>query len=157
MVESKNVAEQSQQPVTQQKTGKNNNKVPIIVFSVVIIIIAIISISSFISNSHPKQTTVVTEPNNTNMWFQGGNLHKATFTQWRSADNANKLATCADWLSASLWKGHLNTPNDFNRLKPKAKILLNAIDEAVKGDDFREKNITDAVAVIIQTSNNFAP
>ena len=34
-------------------------------------------------------------------WFQGGNLHKATVAEWKNASYQNKLATSADWLSAT--------------------------------------------------------
>lgn len=65
-------------------------------------------------------------------WFPSeGNLHRATVSQWRNASYQNKLATASDWLAATRWKGHLNSPADFDRLKSKAKILVYGVDLAV--------------------------
>lgn len=33
-------------------------------------------------------------------WFRGGTLHSASVAEWNRATEANKLATCGDWIAA---------------------------------------------------------
>jgi len=90
-------------------------------------------------------------------WYEGGNLHGATFAQWRGATYQNKLATAADWLAASKWKGHLKSPSDFARMKVKAQILVNAVDQAVTVEEMDSLQVTESAAVIITLSNDLGP
>ena len=32
-------------------------------------------------------------------WYDGGNLHQATMAEWGKATEANKLATCGEWVA----------------------------------------------------------
>ena len=32
-------------------------------------------------------------------WYEGGTLHQSTMAQWSKGSEADKLATCADWVS----------------------------------------------------------
>jgi hypothetical protein len=93
-------------------------------------------------------------------WFQGGNLHNATVAQWKSATYRNKLATAADWLAATKWKGHLNSQGDFDRLKVKAQMLVSAIDKVVAGkemDQLGSMKVNEISASIVTMSNNLGP
>ena len=96
-------------------------------------------------------------PSSSNQWFQGGNLHKATVAQWKGATYKNKLATAADWLAANQWKGHLKTTNDFEKIKVKAQMLVNAVDEVVtvKQTDFLQA--AEIAAAIMTMSNDLGP
>ena len=38
-------------------------------------------------------------------WYEGGTLHDATIAQWKRAKRQDKIATCADWVSALLMRG----------------------------------------------------
>lgn len=90
-------------------------------------------------------------------WFQGGNLHSATVGQWEKASYQNKLATAADWLVATKWKGHLTSPGDFDRLKLKAQMLVNAVDEVIAGQQADYLHVAEIAAVLVNMSNDFRP
>lgn len=65
-------------------------------------------------------------------WYEGGTLQQSTAAHWRVAKFENKLATAADWLSASVWKDSLRTPEDYDRLRPAARQLVDALDREVE-------------------------
>ena len=70
------------------------------------------------------------------------------------------MATAGDWLAATKWKGHLNSPGDFNRLKIKADMLVNAVDGSINVDNIDEigtMNITEIATIIISASNDLEP
>lgn len=90
-------------------------------------------------------------------WYEGGTLHKATVAQWNAATNQNKLATAADWLAATKWKNHLNSPADFNKMKVKAQILVNAINEAASEKQPESWQITDVATPIMLIANDIGP
>lgn len=92
-------------------------------------------------------------------WFQNGNLHKATIAEWKNASYQNKLATAADWLAATKWKGHLASPDDFDRLKSKAQMLVNAVDKVTTAItvDHDHEQVTHIAAALITLSNDIGP
>lgn len=92
-------------------------------------------------------------------WFHGGNLHNATIAEWKAASYQDKLATAADFLSATQWKGHLNSPNDFNKLKRKAQMLVYAIDKTVAGTGMwvDTLKVAEIAAAIITMANDLGP
>ena len=90
-------------------------------------------------------------------WFQGGNLHKATIAEWKNASYQNKLATAADWLSATKWKGHLTSPDDFDRLKFKAQMLVNSVDEVIAGQQVDYLQVAEIAVALVNMSNDFSP
>jgi hypothetical protein len=70
-------------------------------------------------------------------WYQGGTLHNKTVREWRAANDADKLATCADFV-ARIWDGKkfkpsiqqgLHTPED---MKPYAIELVSFINAYVR-------------------------
>ncbi len=90
-------------------------------------------------------------------WFKSGNLHSATVAQWKNASYQNKLATAADWLVATKWKGHLTSPDDFDRLKLKAQMLVNAVDEVIAGQQVDYLHVAEIAAALVNMSNDFSP
>ena len=48
-------------------------------------------------------------------WYDGGNLHQATMAEWSKATEANKLATCGDWVSG-LYSRDLYNDNVMNAI-----------------------------------------
>lgn len=90
-------------------------------------------------------------------WFQGGTLHRATYAQWNSASYENKLATASDWLASTKWKGHLNTPNDFARLKVKAGMLAKGLDEVTTIEGMGSLKVNEAAAMVIMIANDLDP
>ena len=96
-------------------------------------------------------------PSSSRQWLQGGNLHNATISEWKSATYQNKLATAADWLATTKWKGHLNSPNDFDKIKVKAQMLVKAVDEVVTGKQIDFMKVTEISAAIVTMSNDLGP
>lgn len=94
----------------------------------------------------------------TDAWFHGGNLHKATVSQWKSASYKNKLATAGDYLASTLWDNSLNSTNDFEKLKIKADQLVSGIDYVIRAQGTDDIKINEIAGTIIATSgNNLGP
>lgn len=84
------------------------------------------------------ESSIQTSPNSINkQWYQGGTLHKASALEWQNATYENKLATCADFISA-LWEdNHLNPSianqiTSIHSMRPLAEDLLSELDEAME-------------------------
>lgn len=60
-------------------------------------------------------------------WWKGGTLHNVPLATWRAATDANRLATAADWLSNTTWKGRIRTWEDVARLRVAAARLALAV------------------------------
>lgn len=91
-------------------------------------------------------------------WCRGGTLHRATVREWKSATSSNKLATAADWLAATKWEGHLNTPDDFRRMRTRALTLVTAVDESVRGSDvWSDSNVAEISAALLTLSDDLGP
>ena len=74
-------------------------------------------------------------------WHTGGTLHNATLERWRAADDANRLATCADLITMDLLKQGIH-PREIrlDDVKPMAVELEACITrggDATVGDDAR--------------------
>lgn len=41
-------------------------------------------------------------------WYDGGTLHQSTMAEWGKGSEANKLATCGDWVSGFYSNKRLN-------------------------------------------------
>ena len=111
-------------------------------------------------NDTPKpKPTPRSQTTTTTHWATGGNLHNATVEQWKRATYQNKLATAADWLAATEWKNHLKVPADFDRLKVKAQMLVNAVDKVVAGKetDSLQLTVTEIAAALVVMSNDLGP
>ena len=94
-------------------------------------------------------------------WFSGGTLHKSTVRDWKNASYKNKLATCSDWLAATLWKGHLNSMRDFEKVKIKSQKLVGALNDLVNDssvyDTIKDQSISEYAAAIITMANDLGP
>ncbi len=62
-------------------------------------------------------------------WYEGGNLHKVKIEDWRVATDENKLATCADFISAT------DKNISMDELLTKSVELKTCIDTAIVGVD----------------------
>lgn len=86
---------------------------------------------------------------NAKEWYEGGTLHDATIAQWKRASQSNKLATCADWLSALYMRGNLTiSVSDFSDLRTYAGALVNYIDEASGKTRALDGETANSVALI---------
>lgn len=97
------------------------------------------------------------KPGSSTQWYKGGNLHKATVTEWENATPQNRLATTADWLSTTKWKGHLNSPADFQKLKEKSQLLVDALAEASSGNSLDSLTVSELAASLLLISSDFGP
>lgn len=92
----------------------------------------------------------------TKEWYEGATLHKATFKEWKSATDQNRLATAADFLAATTWKDALKKPSDFDKLKIKAAVLVKGINESVpEGSEFMK--VHEIAAALVTLSNDLGP
>ena len=55
-------------------------------------------------------------------WVLGGTLHSASVAEWTRATEANKLATCGDWIAA--WERHGQTRKKYGSME---EIRSNAV------------------------------
>ena len=68
---------------------------------------------------------------------KGGNLHKSTVKEWRTASNSNKRATASDWVLASKKiKGKVVQSGDVNTVKKYADELVKCINSTVLDSGF---------------------
>ena len=82
-------------------------------------------------------------------WYEGGTLHDATIAQWKRAKRQDKIATCADWVSALLMKSKLDlviaSPDD---LKKCVTALVDYIDKSCKNTKSLDKENANSVALL---------
>jgi hypothetical protein len=109
------------------------------------------------SDSGGGTSSTSSSQNSSKQWFQGGTLHQATAAQWKAATYENKLATASDWLAATTWKGHLNSPRDFDRLKGKAQLLVNGVDEVINANPTGVVSPAEVAATIVTIANDLGP
>jgi hypothetical protein len=67
-------------------------------------------------------------------WFRGGTLHNASVAEWNRATEANKLATCGDWIAA--WERDGLTSKKYGsmeEIRADAVELRGCLNEAVQG------------------------
>mgnify|MGYP006916030896 CR=1 FL=1 len=85
---------------------------------------------------------------NAKEWYEGGNLHNSTVAQWKKASQANKLATCGDWLANFWMKSKLDlTIYSMDDLKKYASMLVDYIDTATKSTRDLDKQPVNGVAL----------
>ena len=92
-------------------------------------------------------------------WWVGGTLHQATVDTWADAAHSNKLATAADYLSATKWKGHVN-PESMSRLRAASVKLVDAVDEVVRTyqeQGMGSQQVAEIAAAIIKMANDLGP
>lgn len=82
-------------------------------------------------------------------WYEGGTLHQATIAQWKRASQSNKLATCADWISALYMNGKLDISiSGMNDVKTHAEALVDYVDSASKNTRSLDGETANSVAIM---------
>ncbi|MGE4195315.1 MAG: hypothetical protein AB7E51_18175 [Pseudodesulfovibrio sp.] len=85
----------------------------------------------------------------TNMWYEGGSLHKSTVSQWKDAGPANRLATAADWVLVSpKIKTLAQNSSNIDVIKPFAEELVICVDKTVEGQSNVDQSKTAEVATM---------
>lgn len=82
---------------------------------------------------------------NSNSWYEGGNLHKKDGTEWKRATEHNKLATCADFtMTIALRNGE--EPSVFSsKFKKASESLKDCIDKFYKLPESEKITVPQAV------------
>ena len=100
---------------------------------IILFIVGIIFLSGCVDNSSTKSnkmpTSTKTPVNTVDNWYEGGSLHKAKISNWKTSTDKNKLATCADFMAI------VDNSVSMNELKKRATSLKNCIDKAVEGPE----------------------
>jgi hypothetical protein len=82
----------------------------------------------------------------TRSWYEGGTLHSAKGKDWRTATNANRLATSADFVAKASTEDLLTfTIQGIDDLKPYAVELSNCLTEFLKSEFTDTQPIPDSV------------
>lgn len=136
----------------QQKKKKAQKGCGIGCLSILLLFAFIITIGECSSPDTSKTTS-----SSSAQWYKNGSLHNATFDEWKRATSENRLATVADWLASTNWKGHLKSSSDFEKLKIKAQILVNAVDEVGTAEGTESLQVNEIAATIITMTNDLGP
>jgi hypothetical protein len=75
-------------------------------------------------------------------WYEGGTLHQSKIAEWKKATEANKLATCADFIAKARKIANMND------LLAKSVGLRACITEATKGLPSTDNEKVSDVAVL---------
>lgn len=87
----------------------------------------------------------------TEEWYEGGDLHDANLSEWRSASRSNKLATSADFVvKIKIKEGTPKSQIDLDGMKPEAEQMMKCITETA-GDKSEEaidsQNVSEIAAL----------
>ncbi len=79
-------------------------------------------------------------------WYEGGTLHKAKISEWKSATSKNKLATCADFMAT------VDNSVSMDVLKRRAQALVTCIDKSTKGlENTNNESVSSIASLCITT------
>jgi len=78
-------------------------------------------------------------------WYEGGTLHDKSALEWQTASSADKLATCADfvttmWQNGDLKRSIANRLSTVDDVRPYAQELVVFLDTAFKPDPDIQQN-----------------
>lgn len=90
-------------------------------------------------------------------WWQDGTLHNVSLLTWRQAAAPNKLATAADWLAATKWKGHISNPADMARIRTAAARLVGAVDTVSASPRLDYEHTGEVAGALIAVSPDLWP
>lgn len=79
-----------------------------------------------------------------NKWYEGGTLHKGKIGDWRNAQTANKLATCADFVALTAKRQGRTISLPMMRIE--AENLMKCIDTAISGNKVDHLEIAEIAA-----------
>ncbi len=98
------------------------------------------------SKVQSSPSTSVETPKLNSKWYEGGNLHKTSVGEWRTATYENQLATTADW---SISRPQIEAKvriSGIDALKPFAVELLTCINEAAGGQGYEKMAVAELAA-----------
>jgi hypothetical protein len=100
------------------------------------------------------QSATQGDPDGSRAWYVGGNLHRATMLEWRTANHRNKLATCADFITAAKKMDGASFV-DVDGIRGDAEELVKCIEQAAKEGTIDTVQITDVASacLVLMKSN----
>jgi hypothetical protein len=120
----------------------------IALFFCIMIINCMGSDSSSTSNTYDSDYSKETYSQTDNEWYSGGTLHKSFISEWKTASDKNKLATCADFVAL------VNKNMKISDLKYEAEQLRDCIDEATRGlESTNSMKVSDIASKCITIMN----
>jgi hypothetical protein len=106
-------------------------------------------------------------PSNEQKWYQGGSLHQSSGLDWINGSPANRLATCADFISIQ-WNDNAlepsiqNSISSIDDMKPYAFGLMTALNAAFAMDESDpskrralESNTVAGTAALLMVTMNY--
>jgi len=86
-------------------------------------------------------------------WYEGGTLHNSIISEYWSAKEANRLATCADFAARSL-KGKVDRSNWEEKVLERANAIKICIEEATKdlpqAQDLKVAEVAASCSVLLE-------
>ncbi len=80
-------------------------------------------------------------------WYEGGSLHKASVSEWRSAPYGNKLATAGDWaLINDAIKDKVIKSGSIDTAKPYAAKLAACVSKAAGPSGYDNAKVSELAA-----------
>ncbi len=81
----------------------------------------------------------------TRAWYEGGTLHSSSVATWKSATDANRLATAGDWVTV------LTTYEDLDEGRVLAEDLVECVNESVEAapDTMQAAELGVACAILM--------
>ncbi|WP_415328527.1 hypothetical protein [Chryseobacterium sp. MMS23-Vi53] len=80
-------------------------------------------------------------------WMKNGTLHKKTITEWKTASDENKLATCADFM-ANIKDADHQKYTSLNEMKVDAINLKACIDEGTHNNNYADNMQISEIAAL---------
>jgi hypothetical protein len=83
-------------------------------------------------------------------WYEGGTLHQANGQQWRSASDANRLATAGNWV-VGMSKQFRTPVNSMSQAKLLSYQLVTCVTNAVSGPGGSNQPVSEMGAACMYT------
>jgi hypothetical protein len=93
----------------------------------------------------------VETPNSTSTgrkWYEGGTLHRAKISEWRSASYENRLAACSDFVMTMRGNGVVPADLPVDEYKPYAVDLERGISKVASGGNADNETVAGVAAMI---------
>lgn len=124
-----------------------------LVILIIGVIVGLIAAFLTISDDSSQTNNSTTQIEQSDKWYQGGTLHKASIADWKEATYENKLATCADFVysTSPKIKELVTQSGNPDTAKEYAAALIICIDKAHENDDTSDTMKAAESAVLCMT------
>lgn len=113
--------------------------------AIALLIMIVLALGSVDSGGNGTNSTPSTSSTSGTEWYCGGTLHNKSALEWQTASRQDKLATCADFVTAMWQKGNLkpsisNSLSTVDDVRPYAEELVEFLDAAFQPDPDPDQN-----------------